>query len=220
METTGIHEEEAAFTRFMASMDKLDSEFKELRVEIQEITAGIRETRIAHERFTESHRENIKRQDKENAERQKEIDRRFGLYDNRYGQMLEYMVKPNLIKGFRKLGFMVTKAYQDTEITDENDRPIAEIDFTLEDGNKVILVEIKSKLTTEDVSRHVERMGIVKNHASQRGDARMYLGAVGGLIINPKERDFALKNGFYVIQPSGETFAITVPEGPYSPREW
>jgi hypothetical protein len=26
--------------------------------------------------------------------------------------------------------------------------------------------------------------------------------------------------GLYVIEPSGEEFAITVPEGEYSPREW
>jgi hypothetical protein len=29
-----------------------------------------------------------------------------------------------------------------------------------------------------------------------------------------------LKNGFYVVEPSGETFIITAPEGIYSPREW
>jgi len=29
-----------------------------------------------------------------------------------------------------------------------------------------------------------------------------------------------MKNGFYVIEPSGETFSITAPEGEYSPREW
>jgi hypothetical protein len=58
----------------------------------------------------------------------------------------------------------------------------------------------------------------VRLHAGLRGDQRKYLGAVAGMIINDNERDFALKNGFYVIEPSGETFIITPPEG--SPREW
>ena len=31
---------------------------------------------------------------------------------------------------------------------------------------------------------------------------------------------FALKNGFYVLKPSGDTFAVIPPEGIYSPREW
>jgi hypothetical protein len=29
-----------------------------------------------------------------------------------------------------------------------------------------------------------------------------------------------MKNGFYVIEPSGDTFTITKPEGKYHPREW
>ena len=33
-------------------------------------------------------------------------------------------------------------------------------------------------------------------------------------------KTFAFKNGFYVIEPSGEIFAITAPEGAYTPQEW
>jgi hypothetical protein len=29
-----------------------------------------------------------------------------------------------------------------------------------------------------------------------------------------------MKNGFYVIEPSGDTFSIIEPEGKYRPREW
>jgi hypothetical protein len=38
--------------------------------------------------------------------------------------------------------------------------------------------------------------------------------------MSESEKIFALKNGFYVIEPSGETFTITAPEGVYSVREW
>jgi hypothetical protein len=34
------------------------------------------------------------------------------------------------------------------------------------------------------------------------------------------EKAFAMKNGFYVLEPSGETFTITEPNGDNSPREW
>jgi hypothetical protein len=33
------------------------------------------------------------------------------------------------------------------------------------------------------------------------------------------EVDITLRNGFYVIEPSGETFTITTPEGNYSVKE-
>jgi hypothetical protein len=40
------------------------------------------------------------------------------------------------------------------------------------------------------------------------------------MVFNDNEKDFAMKSGFYIIEPSGETFIITVPEGGCSPREW
>ena len=202
------------------SLESLLADFKEIR----EMQRELQKENAERQKENDERQKEIREMQKETAESQKETarqmketDKRLGLYDNRYGQMLEYMVQPNLIKGFREFGFVVTKAYKDTRITDDSHKTIAEIDFTLEDGNKVILVEIKSRFTTEDVSSHVERIAIVKNHASQRGDRRSYFGAIGGLIINENERDFALKTGFYVIQPSGETFDITAP---VSPREW
>jgi hypothetical protein len=40
------------------------------------------------------------------------------------------------------------------------------------------------------------------------------------MIFKDNVKEFALKTGFYVIEPSGETFIITAPEGVNSPREW
>jgi len=60
----------------------------------------------------------------------------------------------------------------------------------------------------------------VRLHANLHGDRRKYLGAIAGMVFNAHEKAFAMKNGFYVIEPSGETFAITAPHGEYSPQEW
>jgi hypothetical protein len=40
------------------------------------------------------------------------------------------------------------------------------------------------------------------------------------MVMKGNVRDFALKNGFYVVEPSGDTFNIIKPEGEYHPREW
>jgi hypothetical protein len=164
---------------------------------------------------------------KENAERQKETDlivkenaKQIGKLGGRFGEMVEYMVKPNLIAKFRELGFVFEKAYQQATIEDKENNIFTEVDITLENGDKVMLVEVKSKPKTEDISEHIERIEKVKFHANLHGDKRKYLGAIAGMVFNDNEKIFAMKNGFYVIEPSGETFIITAPEGDYSPREW
>jgi hypothetical protein len=167
-----------------------------------------------------------KKQD-ELTESQKETDRivkdnarLIGKLGNRFGEMVEYMVMPSLVGKFRELGFEFTKAYPGTEIKDIKNNIITEVDITLENGDKVMIIEVKSKPTIGDIGEHIKRMEKVKAHANLHNDNRIYLGAIAGMVIKENVKTFAFKSGFYVIEPSGEEFVITVPEGEYSPREW
>jgi hypothetical protein len=80
-----------------------------------------------------------------------------------------------------------------------------------------MIVEAKFKLRTNDVRDHVKRMEILRLHADLHGDKRKYLGAIAGLSFNEDEKQYALKNGFYVVELCVDTFVITVPD---SPKEW
>jgi hypothetical protein len=51
-------------------------------------------------------------------------------------------------------------------------------------------------------------------------DKRVYLGAMAGVVFSESEKIYALKRGFYVVEPSGDTFNITEPKGAYHPHEW
>jgi hypothetical protein len=172
-------------------------------------------------------REQLKETDrimKENAKRQEEraaqLDKQLGKLGGRFGDMVEHMVAPNLVKKFGELGVVFEKSYQNSEIKDRKNNIFAEADITLENSEKVMIIEVKSKLTTEAITEHIERMEKMRTHADKHGDKRKYLGAVAGMVMTDNEKTFAFKNGFYVLEPSGETFTIAVPEGNYSVREW
>jgi hypothetical protein len=129
------------------------------------------------------------------------------------------MVIPNLIAKFKEPGFTFTKANR-TEIEDEENDIFAEVDALLENGGKVMAVGIKSKPKQEDIDGHIERMEKLRRYADPRNDGRAYLGAMAGVVFSKSEKIYALKNGFYVIEPSGDTFSIAEPKGAYHPREW
>jgi hypothetical protein len=152
-------------------------------------------------------------------ESSEQLDKKLGKLGDRFGEMVEYMVMPNLLIKFNEMGFVFTKAYPHSNIKDKANNIFTEVDITLEDGDKVMIVEVKSKPTTADITEHVERMEKVKAHADLHGEKRKFLGAVAGMVFNENEKTFAMKCGFYVVEPSGETFTITAPEG-NSPREW
>jgi len=157
------------------------------------------------------------RQMKESNER---LNKQLGKLGGRFGEMIEYMVLPNLVHKFRDLGFEFTKAYHSAEFKDYKNNIVTEVDITLEDGDKVMFVEVKSKPDINDIKDHVERMEKMRRHGDLHGDKRKFLGAIAGMVFIDDVKIFAMKNGFYLIVPSGETFDITVPEGEYSPREW
>jgi hypothetical protein len=60
----------------------------------------------------------------------------------------------------------------------------------------------------------------MRKHADLHKDTRKYFGAMAGAVFSESAKVYALKRGFYVIEPSGETFTITEPKGAYHPRVW
>ncbi|MDR3161372.1 MAG: hypothetical protein LBU28_07150, partial [Spirochaetaceae bacterium] len=58
-------------------------------------------------------------------------------------------------------------------------------------------------------------------YADLHQDRRGYLGAMAGVAFDDSVKNYALKNGFYVLEPSGETFTITEPKARgYTAQEW
>jgi hypothetical protein len=130
------------------------------------------------------------------------------------------MVEPNLVVKFKDLGFTFERSQQNTIIRDQESRIIAKIDVFLKNGDWAMAVETKVKPSAADINEHLERMEKLRRYADSRNDRRKYLGAVAGAIFGNSEKNYALKKGFYVIEPSGDTFNIIVPEGDCRPREW
>ncbi|MDR2135398.1 MAG: hypothetical protein LBO76_02165 [Treponema sp.] len=159
------------------------------------------------------------RQIKETARQMKETDKRVGAITNRFGEMVEYMVIPNLVAKFDELGFTFTEVNR-TLLADWEHSVFTEVDAFLENGDKVMAVEIKTKPNTDDINDHVARMENLRKHADLHGDKRKYLGAIAGVVFSDSDKIYALKKGFYVIEPSGDTFNITEPKGSYYPHEW
>jgi hypothetical protein len=56
------------------------------------------------------------------------------------------------------------------------------------------------------------------NVSYSRNDKRAFLGAVAGIVMTNEIRNYALNQGFYLIEPSGEKFNIIPPN--CNQKEW
>jgi hypothetical protein len=146
--------------------------------------------------------------------------KQLGEINNRFGQVAEHMVAPNLVDKFHEMKFEFSKAGRNLKFKDRKHGIFMEVDVFLEDGDKVMAVETKVTPSIDDVARHVERMEKLRRYADVRGDSRTYLGAIAGVVIEKGVRECILANGFYLVEPSGDTFNIIAPKGEYHPCEW
>jgi chromosome segregation ATPase len=163
------------------------------------------------------------RQMKKTERQMQRTDSELGKLSKRMGEVVEFMVAPNLREKFKELGFNFSKSNQKTEVTDEDNNISFEIDVFLENYSKAMLVEVKTTPTTENVKEHIKRLEKMRKYADLHGDSglksgRTFLGAVAGVVITDNVKKYVLKQGFFVIEPSGEGFNITPPNN--KPKEW
>jgi hypothetical protein len=185
-------------------MMETDRKFQETDRIIKETAQLIKETRESQ---------------KETDQQIKDLGKQMGDLHRSFGDLAEHLVAPNLVTKFRELHYGFTKTAYDVEFKDSHGNTITEVDVWLENGDFVMVVEIKAKLLKKDVDDHLKRMGLLKGYGNGHGDTRKLLGAVAGGIVRKDARDYAIKNGFYVIEQSGDTVKIEMPEG-FKPKTW
>jgi hypothetical protein len=149
----------------------------------------------------------------------KETDRKISRLGSRIGDLVEELIFPNILEKFNKLGYVFGKAAPNVRFRTIDGIYVAEVDILLENGDAVLAVEVKTHLTDADVRDHLNRMEKLRDYADEHGDRRKLLGAVAGAIASEEVKVFAVKSGFFVLEQSGDTIRISVPEG-FKPREW
>ena len=178
-----------------------DRRFQETDRKFQETEAQMRET---------------DRKMREVFERFDNLSRRFGDLGNRLGEFVEAMVEPALVELFRARGLDVSEVHR--RITSRRGGEAIEIDLLVVDGDTAVAVECKSRLTREEVERHVERMNRIKRLLPKYADMRIH-GAVAGMVVDDEAAEAAQAAGLWVLAPSGETVRL-INDDAFEPKVW
>jgi len=141
------------------------------------------------------------------------IDRLGG----RLGEFVEGLVAPACKTLFAQRGIPVHKVSRRVEANLPGGRRM-EIDLFVVNTDAVVLVEVKSKLTIEDVREHLTRLAEFKGFFSEYVDKRA-VGAVAGMVIEEHVCRFAINQGLFVIEQAGETLRMANDEA-FIPRTW
>jgi hypothetical protein len=148
-----------------------------------------------------------------------ENGRQMGGLHRSFGQLAEHLVAPGIARRFNELGYhfeaMAPRGYKIIE----HEKVKTEIDVLLENGQTIIAVEVKAKPALQDIEHHIRRLEILRGQRQRLNDRRKILGAIAGAIYEDEVKEAVCEAGFFVIEQSGDTMKIDMPEG-FVPREW
>jgi len=130
------------------------------------------------------------------------------------GDVTESMIAPKICEKFEEFGFSFLRTNPNVRFNNIS----FEVDIMLENGEKAMLIEAKTKLTLARIDYRLKRLEKMRNYANLHGDKRIFFGAVAGIVVTDEIRDYALSQGFYFIEYAGENFYITSLNG--KPKEW
>ena len=141
----------------------------------------------------------------------RKIFKSIGGITRTIGKMSESMLIPNLMDKFKRLGFTFEIVSRRRKIYTDEHEVLTEMDTFLENTTQAMAVEVKTTLRRDEVDWHVGRMEKIRRHADLRGDKRLFYGAMAAAVIDDEIKRYALSQGFYLIEPSGEDIRIIEP---------
>jgi uncharacterized coiled-coil protein SlyX len=185
----------------------------------EKVWAAMRETDARMEEKAEQTRAEMRKTLDETAKIVAELSKNMGGMQNSFGQFVEKMFTADLRSKFNELGYEFTRQSCDTRFA-EDKQVITEVDAILENGEYILLAEVKTVLRNDYVDDHLKRIEKVRKYMDDHNDTRKIIGAVAGGTVSESVLQYAQDNGLFVIVPSGESSTIAdMPEG-FAPHTW
>ncbi|MBF0138701.1 MAG: DUF3782 domain-containing protein [Magnetococcales bacterium] len=195
---------------------ELDRKFQETDRKIQETGQQIKEVSVQM-RETDRQMQETDRQMQETDRKIKEVSTQIGRLGGRLGEFVEGLVAPACETLFAERGTPIHIVSPHVKAKLDGGRHM-EIDLLVVNTDTVSLVEVKSKLTVEDVQDHMKQMEEFKEFFPEYANKKA-IGAVAGMVVDESVIHFAIKRGLFVMVQSGDSVRIANDET-FVPRTW
>lgn len=135
---------------------------------------------------------------------------------SRWGQFVENLVEPAVVRLFQERGIAVQETYRRMK----SNRPgtAMEIDIFAVDGSVAVAIEVKARLSQRDVDDFLAKLERFKQAFPNQASYQLY-GAVAGIEIDAGVDRYAYQQGLFVIKQTGDTVAIAN-DAAFRPAAW
>ena len=162
--------------------------------------------------------EKIRKRQKQTDQQMKQTDRQMkklaGLFTSQWGALVESLVEGDLVPLLQARG--ITVRYTHTRMRGRRNGEHYEFDILAENGEEVVVVEVKTTLRAEDVAQFLEKLGKFTEYAPGYRGKKIY-GALAYLKADTSVQVHAERQGLFVIRATGNSASIVNDAG-FVPR--
>ncbi|KOR33402.1 hypothetical protein TI05_01270 [Achromatium sp. WMS3] len=148
----------------------------------------------------------------------KEVSTQIGHLTNRLGEFVEEMVRPAVLKLFRKRGVQVNQVLRNLIAYDAQGEKLSEVDLLAINTDIAIVVECKMQLTIDHVNDHLDRLTQFKHHFAQYANQTIF-GAIASIVLPDDVARYAYRQGLFVLAQSGDAVIIRN-DDKFRPKHW
>ncbi len=146
----------------------------------------------------------------------KELKRAVAGLTSRWGQFVENLVVPGVLRIFQERGIAVQEVYQ--RVRSARGGRNLEVDILAIDDDVAVIVEVKSRLTQNDIRQILNTLSQFKTAFPHYASYQL-LGAVAAIEIDGDVDTYAYNQGLFVIVQAGDSIQISNPID-FVPRSW
>jgi len=158
----------------------------------------------------------FKETDKQFKETDKKIKALYELFTSQWGKLIESLVEGDLIKLLNQRGIPVHETYE--RVHGNHNGTNYEFDIIAENGEEVVVVEVKTTLRPKDVEHFLDRLNNIKTWRKKYASNKIY-GAMAFLRADGSSQAMAQNKGLFVIKATGSSASIINPDD-FEPRKY
>ena len=143
-------------------------------------------------------------------------NKQVGGLTSRWGEFVENLIKPAAARLFQEKGLDVHLTA--LRVTGQDQQGSIEIDILVENTTEVVAIEVKSHLEVRDVKRFLQTLERFKKAFPKHKNDKLY-GAVAGIKIDERVNEYAIQEGLFLIQPTGDSVIIANSHD-FKPKAW
>lgn len=150
------------------------------------------------------------------AKLRKSQQRNERLFNDQWGKLVEALVNNRVVSLLQSRGISVKNTSQ--RIKGSENRHNFEFDIIAENGDSIVVIEVKTTLRVDDVKRFLKKLSRFKTWLPRYSDLKVY-GAVAFLHEASEAAIFAEKFGLFTILATSSSAEITNPSD-FNPKEF